>query len=233
MGTLSALELGVSSPLKYEFGNKVNHLYPENLVSLVAEQLSNLGLVSGEEQVPVDPGPGGRDLPGEEGEAGGLHLPLVNPLSRTGGGQVSSVNPSLGRDHNKAGYMYVSVITDLNTMLDSSILPDVGHHLSDSAELPGGRGEPVPGRGGELVTGAALRVVLALQAEDHAPAVPLQVYHHTLGHTAELQPHPGLQSPVNVHLLLLTDHHKAFIVRTGSEVLQTEASIISHHSLQQ
>ena len=121
--------------------------------------------------------------------------------------------------------------TDLDTMLDASILPDVGHDLCDSAELPGGGGEPVPGRGGELVTGAALGVVFALQTEDHALAVPLQVYHHALGHTAELQPHPGLQPPVNVHLLLFTDQHEAFIVRTGSEVLQTEASIISHHSL--
>lgn len=82
----------------------MHQLYSKSLVSLVAEQLGDLGLVSGEEQVPVDPGPGGRDLPGEEGEAGGLHLPLVNPLSRTGGGQVSPVNPSLGGDHNEAGY---------------------------------------------------------------------------------------------------------------------------------
>ena len=96
MGTLSALALEVSSPLKYSFG-KLHQLHPGNYVLPVAEQLRNLGLVSGEEQVPVDPGPGGRDLPGVEGEAGGLHLPLVNPLRRTGGGQVSSVNPSLGR----------------------------------------------------------------------------------------------------------------------------------------
>ena len=56
-----------------------------HVISLVAKQLSNLGLVSAEEQVPVDPGPGWRDLPGEVGEASGLHLPLINPLSRTGG----------------------------------------------------------------------------------------------------------------------------------------------------
>ena len=64
-------------------------------MSPVAKQLGNLGLISAEEQFPIDLGLGRGDLPGEVGEARGLHLPLVNPLSWTGGRLVSSINPCL------------------------------------------------------------------------------------------------------------------------------------------